>query len=960
MKTPGRVETLRPVATDPSVPPPEPSPADEPRTWWDRYSLAIARLPEDTRRVVEADARYIAACALPTAGGSLDIPAFGPDRVRTGIVVGSVQSGKTASMLAVAALLLDLRADILVVLAGTRVALWLQTYERLLSQLDSTDLHTAWRRNAHRVLVPQPEDILSGDERADPIRYLRGARLKVRNALQTQRPVIFVVPKEDDHLLALARFLTEHTGSAVVDGRERPLSLVVLDDEADDASILDARDGRRITPQFIQHLWSSDKDEPATRHDNLFATYIAYTATPQANYLQRSHNPLAPRSFHAALRVPSDKGCFTPRTVTYAERKGLGAYYCGGDIYYERLRALPGDFCVAFPFPALREGEDPVANLARHASVRWQMIGDAIRSYLVAGAARLYLSGRRLSKVPTVPVPLDELREALPATHSMLYHPSALKETHFVGAADIARWSRAIPGHEADVELPTDEFGEPLLSLDSNALERRLGLEEGLWQEWLGKFAATAGSLSSLPGGSGVALGALPWLEVRRLLVEEVFPYVQLRVLNSDPRADDRPGFEPSAMDVDRRYWLAPRDIFTIFVAGNVLSRGLTVEGLSTSLFLRSAREPAADTQMQMQRWFGYRGSHLAFCRIFLFEDQLQLFRQYHRNDLALKSEILNHMDGHSAPFGSGVLVLRGETFTATAKVDSRRVPLHPGATPAIRIVEPSTGLCYERNLHVVESLMSEGEWQDLNYPDGVARGLIRTAPISMLDVARVLEQFRYSSHDPDLGLEISQRWGSLQRMMNLDEPLFRPPGERPGPMAVDPSGCPYSIAAYLRLWNAALRRHDLPGMQPTDNPTMPWNMINLARYRAEEPRFYVGLRFGSEGGTKRLKYSGRPIPMMRRGLADARSDQLETLWGSRNPTERWRGDQVFDYHFHDSLGSPRLLDEGAWRARGQPGLILIHPVAEPGTGRELIALGLAIPHGGPDHVAALRVGNQN
>ena len=116
------------------------------------------------------------------------------------------------------------------------------------------------------------------------------------------------------------------------------------------------------------------------------------------------------------------------------------------------------------------------------------------------------------------------------------------------------------------------------------------------------------------------------WAEVRELLLKDVFPNVAVRVINSDPAADDRPQFDPMFADDG---WLAPRDIFTIFVAGNVLSRGLTVEGLAVSLFLRTAVEPAADTQMQMQRWFGYRGGHLPFCRVFLLRDQLKLFRKY-------------------------------------------------------------------------------------------------------------------------------------------------------------------------------------------------------------------------------------------------------------------------------------------------------------------------------------------
>ncbi len=36
------------------------------------------------------------------------------------------------------------------------------------------------------------------------------------------------------------------------------------------------------------------------------------------------------------------------------------------------------------------------------------------------------------------------------------------------------------------------------------------------------------------------------------------------------------------------------------------------------------------DTQMQMQRWFGYRGAYLELCRVFLPAPQLELFRAYH------------------------------------------------------------------------------------------------------------------------------------------------------------------------------------------------------------------------------------------------------------------------------------------------------------------------------------------
>ena len=52
-----------------------------------------------------------------------------------------------------------------------------------------------------------------------------------------------------------------------------------------------------------------------------------------------------------------------------------------------------------------------------------------------------------------------------------------------------------------------------------------------------------------------------------------------------------------------------------IAVGGDKLSRGLTLEGLSISYFLRTSR--MYDTLMQMGRWFGYRPGYLDLCRLF-------------------------------------------------------------------------------------------------------------------------------------------------------------------------------------------------------------------------------------------------------------------------------------------------------------------------------------------------------
>ena len=50
-----------------------------------------------------------------------------------------------------------------------------------------------------------------------------------------------------------------------------------------------------------------------------------------------------------------------------------------------------------------------------------------------------------------------------------------------------------------------------------------------------------------------------------------------------------------------------------VAVGGNTLSRGLTLEGLAVSFFVRTAS--AYDTLLQMGRWFGYRNGYADLTR---------------------------------------------------------------------------------------------------------------------------------------------------------------------------------------------------------------------------------------------------------------------------------------------------------------------------------------------------------
>ena len=931
-------------------------------SWLERYENQIRSggMSPTACDVVRSDALYITQNCVFGAGrpGTRDAD-WPASRLRRGLVVGSVQSGKTASMLAVTAACLDEKVDVVVVLTGTRTALWLQTAERALCQLDgwAPERDSALRRQ--RVLVPTPEFIRRGRQGVELADLYHENPNFLRRQLMKGCPLIAIVMKQGDHLMRFGSFLRDVL-SRTLARLDRPIHLLLIDDEADDGSILDAvvesglePDSAELKqiPRHIAQVWAGSGPNHTTFDEGLYATYIAYTATPQANVLQADHNPLAPTDFVVALRMPLDSGGVEPpRSPTFEEPLGLRRYYTGGEVFYRRLSEDPGRLVEPVPFPD-RNNFSTEQEFSEEVEVRrHKMLGDALRAYLVAAASTLLVSGKRASAARAAsPAELGRIRELSPSPISMLAHPSPRQADHFQMAEAIAAWSVGLDLNTFEsATLPRDERGLPQLSVDG--LAERLANEEDEWRQWIDSYEATRERLMFWPGGdTSPAVSMAQWNEIKCLLVEEVFPHVRLTVINSDPQADDRPQFEPRAVEEGR--YVAPVDIFTIFVSGNVMARGITIEGLVTSLFLRSANQPAADTQMQMQRWFGYRGANLRWCRVILFGDQLDLFRQYHEADESLRAEIIGEMN-RSASGAPSPMVLQGAGFRATGKITSlRNLPLCPSSDPFVRVVDSTETA--KTNNGVLAQLLGDETWRDVTV-GGTVRGRAMEQQLSLVEVAEVLEQFRYPHHDPDPTLPHNARWRSLAIALGVDAPLFRPPATR-AIQAVSPASCPYSIAAYLRLWDAVLTRK-ARGLYPTDDRVTPWSMIDLVEYRAAAPRFYVGLRYGSAGVSSDPALAGHGVVRMIRQTTDG---VLRATWGSRNPRaepDAYFGDQLFDYHVHDRTPPTSIPGEPLWRPRGEPGLLLFH-VLKPEVPGEMdgVTVGLALPLGGPDHFAALR-----
>lgn len=92
-----------------------------------------------------------------------------------------------------------------------------------------------------------------------------------------------------------------------------------------------------------------------------------------------------------------------------------------------------------------------------------------------------------------------------------------------------------------------------------------------------------------------------------------------------------------------------------IAVGGYSLSRGLTLEGLSTSYFYRNTK--MYDTLMQMGRWFGYRPHYEDLCQIWINSDAVEWYSYISEASDELKSEVRRMQAEQRTPNDFGLCV---------------------------------------------------------------------------------------------------------------------------------------------------------------------------------------------------------------------------------------------------------------------------------------------------------------
>ena len=111
-----------------------------------------------------------------------------------------------------------------------------------------------------------------------------------------------------------------------------------------------------------------------------------------------------------------------------------------------------------------------------------------------------------------------------------------------------------------------------------------------------------------------------------------------------------------------------------IIVGGQILSRGLTIEGLSISFFGRTSMMPMGDTVLQMGRWFGHKKSYIDLISIYMQDNLRVVFRDIADADRYLRVQIKDAIFRGLRPDEILVELRNSRQFRATSPSKSRFV----------------------------------------------------------------------------------------------------------------------------------------------------------------------------------------------------------------------------------------------------------------------------------------------
>jgi hypothetical protein len=526
---------------------------------------------------------------------------------KRGMVVGQVQSGKTSNYLALINKAADVGYKVIIVLAGINNDLRSQTQFRIDlgflgfdTQLDrrltASNKWGVGNYDSSLIPVPLTSSELHGDFKRSPI-PTRGTG-----------PFIFVVKKNKTVLEKLIRQLAS-SGETIAD--EKKIindSILLIDDEADNASINVSKDGVSTINGLIRSLLSLFQK----------SAYVGYTATPFANIF---------------IPVPSK---FQPIELGINVNQSDFYKKCGEDLF-------PRNFIINIPPPSNYIGPKEIFGIDTNIA---EDISEEYKGLNIVNEINDYEYD-----IPNQHKHLDELPKKLP---NSLKH--AVK--CFIISCAIRRTRGQFIKHNSMLVHVTRyiRWQDKIAFLINKELQSYKKLIEysdskfigELKEIWEKEYCNVTQEIINDKRFDDPFIEQHEWYEIESQL-HKTTSKMQVRAIHGNKNEATLKFKNITPLDY---YDNRKRGLSVIVVGGNKLSRGLTLEGLTISYYLRASK--MYDTLMQMGRWFGYRPGYLDLCRIFTSLELKQWYRfiTIASEELRMDFEEMNNLKKSPREFG--------------------------------------------------------------------------------------------------------------------------------------------------------------------------------------------------------------------------------------------------------------------------------------------------------------------
>jgi hypothetical protein len=536
---------------------------------------------------------------------------------RRGMVMGSVQSGKTANYTALITKAADAGYKLVVVLAGVHDSLRSQTQTRLNEEFLGYDIDRVRkltggeRRIGVREMFPthNPVYTLTSSNQKGDFSKLVASQSGIFPSIESP-PIILVIKKNVSILRNLITWIPSVISQTDADGHKfiTDIPLLLIDDECDFASINTKEPEKDENGKIVEEWDPTAINRLIRQLLHLFekCSYVGYTATPYANvfiHIDDTHprygEDLFPRSFIISLPQPSS--------------------YMGPEKIFG-YEETPDEIEASEPLPLVRLVDDQSKHIPEGHDKELLVedlpdsLKKALKCFLLTCAAR-------------------QLRSEGVPHNSMLVH--------------VTRFTAVQQQIKVLIDKELNGMASRIMSRDALVDFRDI---------WENDFVPT--SKEMIKRGYRDS-STHSWSEIERSL-GRIARVLNVRLINGTVRdALDYKDAEIAANNRKRNGEEVPWEemgLSTVVIGGDKLSRGLTLEGLTISYYLRAST--LYDTLMQMGRWFGYRGGYADLCRIFTTEELVSSYRHIALATRELREDIEYMSELKLTPSEFGLKVL--------------------------------------------------------------------------------------------------------------------------------------------------------------------------------------------------------------------------------------------------------------------------------------------------------------